>query len=133
MRTASHAVQTWLEFDHEVLGGNYHGHHPVGPTTKIEMAMDARKHPILAGVTLNEASDALYKNDGHAADIRVLLTGSIPDQPSEALAWTREFKGGRVFYTSLGSQETFAKADFRRMLANALFWSAGRKPETKKP
>src|SRR5687767_5353675 len=30
IRTASHAVQTWLEFDQEVLGGNYHGHHPKG-------------------------------------------------------------------------------------------------------
>ena len=133
VRTASHAVQTWLEFDREVLGGNYHGHHPVGPTTKIELAPEAGKHPILAGVNLSEAGDALYKNEGHAADIQVLLTGSIPDQPREALAWTREYKGGRVFYTSLGAQDTFAKPDFRRMLANALFWSAGREPETKNP
>jgi hypothetical protein len=133
VRTASHAVQTWLEFDREVLGGNYHGHHPVGPTTRIERAADAGKHPILAGVKLSEAGDALYKNEGHAADIQVLLTGSIPEQPSEALAWTRETKGGRVFYTSLGAQETFAKPDFRRMLANALFWSSGREPEQKKP
>ena len=81
----------------------------------------------------SEAGDALYKNEGHAADIQVLLTGSIPSQPTEALAWAREYKGGRVFYTSLGAQDTFAKPDFRRMLANALFWSAGREPETKKP
>jgi type 1 glutamine amidotransferase len=83
-------------------------------------------------VKLSEAGDSLYKNEGHAADIQVLLTGSIPDQPREPLAWTREYKGGRVFYTSLGAQETFAKPDFRRMLANALFWSAGREPEIKK-
>ena len=38
VRTASHAVQTWLEFDREVLGGNYQSHHPVGPVTKIEVA-----------------------------------------------------------------------------------------------
>jgi hypothetical protein len=133
VRTASHAVQTWLEFDREVLGGNYHGHHPVGPKTKIELAPGAKKHPILAGVNLSEVGDALYKNEGHAADITVLLTGSIPDQPSEALAWTREYKGGRVFYTSLGAQDTFAKPDFRRLLANALFWSVGREPELKKP
>jgi type 1 glutamine amidotransferase len=126
VRTASHAVQTWLAFDKEVLGGNYHGHHAVGPVTKIEVAAGAAKHPILAGVELREAADSLYKNEGHASDIDVLLKGTIPDQPSEALAWTREYKGGRILYTSLGAQETFQQAGFRRLLANALFWTAGR-------
>ncbi len=131
VRTASHAVQTWLDFDHEVLGGNYHGHHPVGPTTKIDVSAGVEKHPILTGVKLSEAGDALFKNEGHAKDIEVLLTGTISGEPSEALAWTRQYKGGRVFYTSLGAQETFAKPEFRRLLANALFWTAGREPEAK--
>src|SRR4051812_24274860 len=100
VRTASHAVQTWLDFDHEVLGGNYHNHHPVGPVMKIDMVAGAEEHPILAGVRISSANDALYKNEGHAADIHVLLTGTIPGQPTEAIGWTREYKGGRVFYTS---------------------------------
>lgn len=133
VRTASHAVQTWLEFDKEVLGGNYHGHHPVGPVTKIEATAEAKKHPILAGVELAAVNDSLYKNEGHASDINVLLKGSIPDQPVEALAWTRDYKGGRVFYTSLGAQDTFQQPAFRRMLANALFWTARRNVEEKKP
>lgn len=131
VRTASHAVQTWLEFDQDVLGGNYHGHHPVEPVTQIEVAADAGKHPILAGVTLTSVHDALYKNEGHAADINILLTGSIADQPVEPIAWTRETSGGRVFYTSLGAQDTFEDPNFRRMLANALFWTAGRAVEVK--
>ena len=133
VRTASHAVQTWLKFDREVLGGNYRSHHPVGPVTKIEATAVGKEHPILAGVELSTVGDALYKNEGHAADIKLLLRGTIPDQPTEALAWTREFKGGRIFYTSLGAQDTFEKPGFRRMLANALFWTAGRNVETKKP
>jgi type 1 glutamine amidotransferase len=132
VRTASHAVQTWLEFDREVLGGNYRSHHPVGPITKVEVADGGRKHPILAGVELDTASDSLYKNAGHADDIEVLLRGTIPDQPSEPLAWTRMHNGGRIFYTSLGAQETFKNEAFRRMLANALFWTAGRNVERKK-
>jgi type 1 glutamine amidotransferase len=131
VRTASHAVQTWLDFDHEVLGGNYHNHHSVGPVTKIEVAADARKHPILKGVELTEVNDSLYKNEGHATDIDVLLRGTIPGQPTESLAWTRQYKGGRIFYTSLGAQDTFEKPAFRRMLANALFWTAGREVEKK--
>lgn len=129
VRTASHAVQTWLEFDKEVLGGNYQSHHPVGLVTQIKVSPGAEKHPILDGVELSSVSDALYKNEGHAGDIQVLLSGSIPDQPSEAIAWTRELKGGRIFYTSLGAQDTFKVPAFRRMLVNALFWTAKRDVE----
>ncbi|HWC89698.1 MAG TPA: ThuA domain-containing protein, partial [Pirellulales bacterium] len=133
VRTASHAVQTWLEFDHEVLGGNYHSHHPAGPSMTIKVEPGAATHPILAGVELTTAGDALYKNSGHATDIQVLLSGTIPAQPTEAIAWTRDYRGGRVFYTSLGAQDTFRTPSFRRMLANALFWTAGRSLEPKNP
>jgi type 1 glutamine amidotransferase len=126
VRTASHAVQTWLEFDKLVLGGNYKSHHPAGPVTKVEATEAAAGHPILAGVKLTSAADSLYKNLGHAADIRVLLTGTIDGQPTEPIAWTREVNGGRVFYTSLGAQETFRDPAFRRMLAQAILWAAKR-------
>jgi len=126
VRTASHAVQTWLAFDGEVLGGNYKGHYAKGPVTKIRVADAAKKHPILAGVTLKTAPGPLYKNTGAAGDIKVLMTGNIPGH-SEPLTWTREVNGGRVFYTSLGTRKTFADENFRRMIANALFWTAERK------
>lgn len=131
VRTASHAVQTWLEFDQLVLGGNYKSHHPLGPVTKVDVVAPAAEHPILAGVTLKSAKDSLYKNAGHAADIQILLNGTIEGQATEPLAWTREVNGGRVFYTSLGAEETVADPNFRRMLANALFWTARRSTEPK--
>jgi type 1 glutamine amidotransferase len=93
----------------------------------------AAQHPILAGVALKSVGDALYKNSGHATDIDVLLRGTIDGQPSEPVAWTRQHAGGRVFYTSLGAQDTFRNPDFRRMLANALFWTAGRSVEARQP
>ena len=136
VRTASHAVQTWLEFDREVLGGNYQGHYDRGITTKVEAvpyANAATKHPILAGVETADVQDPLYKNSGHNDDVNVLLEGTIPDHPPEPLAWTREYKKGRLFYTSLGAQDTFAQEWFRRMLANALFWTTAREVETKRP
>ncbi|MDZ4848694.1 MAG: ThuA domain-containing protein [Pirellulaceae bacterium] len=129
VRTASHAVQTWLEFDKEVLGGNYKSHHPVGPVTQISVKPAGASHPILSGVELTKVNDALYKNLGYAADIQVLLAGTIPGQPSEPIAWTRDYQGGRIFYTSLGAQDTFETPSFRRMLANALFWTAHREPQ----
>ncbi|MEX0612715.1 MAG: ThuA domain-containing protein [Pirellulales bacterium] len=133
VRTASHAVQTWLEFDREVLGGNYHGHYDKGITTIVDVVPGAKKHPVLAGVSITAVQDPLYKNGGHADDIRVLLRGTIPNQPSEPLAWIRDYKNGRIFYTSLGAEDTFQQPGFRRMLANALFWTSRRDVELKRP
>ncbi len=133
VRTASHAVQTWLEFDHEVLGGNYHMHYPKGPVSTIEKVAEAKQHPVLEGVEITRASEPLYKNSGHAGDVRVLLRGTIDGEPAEDVAWVREYKSGRVFYTSLGGEETFQQPGFRRMLANALFWTAGREVERRAP
>lgn len=127
VRTASHAVQTWLEFDRAILGGNYLGHYDKEPATTIEVTTAGKSHPIVKDVTLTSAPGPLYKNTGHADDITVLLTGSNPGRV-EPLAWTREVKGGRVFYTSLGDAKTFDDPQFRRMLAQAIFWSARREP-----
>jgi hypothetical protein len=33
----------------------------------------------------------------------------------------------------VGAQDTFKQPGFRRMLANALFWTAGREVEERKP
>jgi putative membrane-bound dehydrogenase-like protein len=125
VRTASHAFQNWLALDKEVLGGNYDNHYPEGPPCRIEVVPTARQHAILKGFTPYESVASLYKNTGLAKDVEVLLTGSIPGH-TEPLAWTRLHNGGRVFYTSLGHPRDFANASFRRLLTNALFWTAGR-------
>jgi len=35
-----------------------------------------------------------------------------------------EVKGHRTFYTSLGVPEDFKNENFKRMLVNAIFWTA---------
>ena len=50
LRTASHAYQNWLDFDREVLGGNYDGHYGSGTVTRVEFAPGAESHPILTEV-----------------------------------------------------------------------------------
>ncbi|MES2694805.1 MAG: hypothetical protein V4773_15135 [Verrucomicrobiota bacterium] len=37
-----------------------------------------------------------------------------------------EYNGGRVFYTSLGVPEDFKDENFRRLLLNAINWTARR-------
>jgi len=125
VRTASHALQNWLDLDKEVLGGNYHGHYSSDPETEIKIVESGKSHPVLSGFTPFRSAASLYKNEGLATDNELLLTGTIPEH-TEAIAWTRMHKGGRVFYTSLGHPQDFTEASFRRLLVNALFWTAGR-------
>jgi type 1 glutamine amidotransferase len=128
IRTASHAFQKWLDLDKEVLGGNYKGHYAAGPVALVEFTDKGTSHPVLAGVKPWKSAGSLYKNTGLAKDAEILLTGSIPGY-SEPIAWTRGYKGGRIFYTSLGHQKDFEEESFLRMIANALYWTAGRAPE----
>ena len=122
IRTASHGFQNWLEMDKEVFGGSYGNHYKDGPKTDIKIIED---HPVLAGFKPFESVGSLYKNPTNAKDVRVLLSGTIPEH-TEPIAWVRDYKGGRVFYTSLGHPEDFKNAGFVKMLVNALFWTAKR-------
>jgi type 1 glutamine amidotransferase len=130
IRTASHAIQTWLDLDKEVLGGNYKGHYSVGPITDVKFTDKAKDHPILKDVMPFKSKASLYKNTGLAKDVDVLLTGSIPDH-EEPLAWTRSYKGARIFYTSLGAQSDFQEENFLKMMTNGILWAAGRAPRMK--
>ncbi len=130
IRTASHAIQTWLDLDKEVLGGNYKGHYNVGPLCEINFPDDARKHPILDGVKSFRSKGSLYKNTGLAKDANVLLAGSIPGH-IEPIAWTRMYKEGRIFYTSLGAQSDFQEESFLRLMTNGILWAGNRAPRAK--
>jgi type 1 glutamine amidotransferase len=125
IRTASHAIQTWLDLDREVFGGDYKNHYKEGPVTEIKIAPPAKDHPILKGVEPYKSAGSLYKNPAIAKDVEVLLTGTIPEH-TEPIAWTRTYKGGRVFYTSLGHPKDFEEASYLRLLANAILWTAKR-------
>jgi type 1 glutamine amidotransferase len=129
VRTASHAFQNWLELDHLIFGGDYHSHYGSGPDVKIAIAEGAADHPVLKGVEPFESKSKLYKNPHPAPDINLLLTGSIPEH-KEPVAWTRKYRDGRVFYTSLGGPDDFKQKVFQTLLVNAIFWTAQRKLTT---
>ena len=128
VRTASHAVQTWLEFDKEILGGNYKGHFKAGPTCQVRLSARHKNHPVLAGIKDFTSPASLYKNTGQADDCQVLMTGEIPGN-TEPLTWVRSHKGGRVFYTSLGHPADFRNEQFLRLLTNAVKWTAAKSNE----
>ncbi|MSU49919.1 MAG: hypothetical protein EXS37_12680 [Opitutus sp.] len=142
IRTASHAFALgknqplpvghaeWAAWDAEVIGGNYTNHHGRGPTTTVTLAANApADHSILRGVNLPFTTEStLYKNTPLKPGTQALITGTIPGQPAEPLAWTfTRADGGRTFYTSLGGPNDFKNPAFTQLLRNALLWAAGAK------
>jgi type 1 glutamine amidotransferase len=49
--------------------------------------------------------------------------GTVKGHPPEPLAWTHEFKGGRIFYTSLGHPNDFKEESFRSLVRNGMEWA----------
>ena len=140
IRTASHAFSlrgdtkapeghgVWPEFDAQVLGGHYTNHHNAGPPVTLTSAEGASKSPLLKGVDVGSLTSkgTLYKVSPLAASAAPILTGTIPGQTPEPVAWTNlTALGGRVFYTSLGHAGDFAQPAFTRLLRNAITWAAG--------
>lgn len=135
IRTASHAFHTrgrrpagheeWQEFDRDVLGGNYHGHHPAGPKTRIAIAPGAAEHPILTDIAVDSlvGNGSLYQVRPLAKTAVPILIGSIANQPDEPVAWTHTYRSSRIFYTSLGHPQDFENPHFVRLLTNATFWA----------
>lgn len=145
IRTASHAFAprgvfgvpkghaAWPEFDPEILGGHYEGHHnnkePGDPKTFIWGLPEAAGHPIMRGVSGQERSTRawLYKVLPLSGAAEPLMMGRVGERrPHEPVAWTNTGKyGNRVFYTSLGHPDEFADADFLRLLVNGILWAVG--------
>ena len=139
IRTASHPFDRkqkpdagkadWPLFDNEVLGMDYQGHYgnkpPNDPATLIKPVADQAAHAILRNVPAEEfeVTSHLYKNRDPAESVTILMTGRIEGRDVlEPVAWTNTYKGGRIFYTSLGNPEDFEIPAFRTMLKNAVFW-----------
>jgi nicotinamidase-related amidase/type 1 glutamine amidotransferase len=140
IRTASHAfavrdqnaplangAATWPEFDPEVLGGHYTGHHGVGPKVATAVAPGAEKHPILRRVDLTRllSNGSLYRVTPLAGSTTPIVIGSISGQDPQPLAWTNSTRIGqsRVFYTSLGHPDDFQNPAFQKLLLNGICWA----------
>ena len=123
IRTASHAFENWKEWDHDVLGGNYHMHYGHELLPVIRAAPGAARHSILHGLpTEFVAHGGLYKNAPLPPGSVPLLFGTIPDQPVEPVAWTHSYQGARIFYTSLGHPKDFETEPFKQLVVNAIYW-----------
>jgi nicotinamidase-related amidase len=116
---ASNMLAQWPEFDRDVLGGNYQGHHGHLKTgTDVSIVPGMENHPVLKGVTAFNSPNWLYQNRPLRSDkITVLLTGSNPEVPDEPVAW---INGNNVIYTSLGHWDDWKIESFRNLMFNSV-------------
>ena len=148
--TSSYARWSWNSkewdggFGRQVLGEtwiDHHGQHGKQSTRGV-LAPGAKGHPIVTGI---RDGDIWGPTDVYAVRLpvrdgtRVLLLGQVlsgmkpADPPVEGsvndpmmpIAWTREYKGGRMFTTTMGASQDLESAGVRRMLVNAVYWAIG--------
>jgi hypothetical protein len=47
------------------------------------------------------------------------------NDPMLPVAWTKRYKGGRIFTTTMGSAQDLLNEPFRRLVVNACYWAIG--------
>ena len=149
IRTASHAFSLrgdpapdghaqWTEFDAEVFGGSYAGHHgnksdaDISTFTRFADGVSSAT-ALMKGVSFGDAAEFettswLYKTSPLKPGANVLMMGRVGDRkPHEPVTWTfLNVAGGRSFYTSLGHKDDFANEGFCQLLTNGVYWALGR-------
>ena len=117
-------LSNWTEFDAEVLGGNYQGHHGhLEEGTKVSLVPGVANHPLLKGVSLNgfKSPNWLYINSPlRSENSLVLLFGTVPEQPSEPVFWVNKNNYGTSIYTSLGHWDDWKIESFKNLMFNTV-------------
>jgi type 1 glutamine amidotransferase len=127
----------------EMIGGYFDGHpwHQ-----EVTVRVEDRKHPATAHLPETfTIKDEIYQfRDWSRSGVRVLLSldpssvdltkkGVKRTDKDFALAWTREFGRGRVFYTALGHEPAvWRDARFQQHLAGGIQWATG-SPSSSRP
>jgi len=129
-------------FGKQILGEtwvSHHGHH--GRESTRGIVADA-SHPIATGIKDGDiwGPTDVYgirlpiSGDAHTVIKGQVLVGmSADDKPVEGkkndpmmpIGWTRTYKDGRTFTTTMGSADDLPSEGVRRMLVNAAYWCVG--------
>jgi len=126
------AFQAWPEY-HKIIGTKYYlkeTQENRGSTYKHDIDMNVHiadvSHPITRGMSDFQIHDEGYKYCGFEKNNRVLLTTEHPDS-DKTIAWTRKYGKANVCTIHLGHDSAaYANPNFRRLIARAIRWSAGR-------
>lgn len=130
------SYQDWDEY-RRIIGGRYFLKDTIvdGKTWKastykhderIKISVADPGHPVTAGVGPFEILDEVYGGYEVLPDSRPLLTTDHPAN-TPTLGWWRTYGAARVVYLQLGhDHHAFENPNFRRLLANAVSWAAGK-------
>ncbi len=133
-------------FGRQILGERWVSHHGAhgSQSTRGILNKDEAKHPILAGL---KDGDIWGPTDVYGATplkpATILVYGQVlkgmkstdeplpgkKNEPMMPVAWTRDYKGGRIFTTTMGASQDLEAAGTRRMLVNAALWCTGLEKE----
>jgi type 1 glutamine amidotransferase len=123
-------------FGRDVFGQKWITHHGSQSSTDVAVHAANAGHPILRGVGPFRARSWLYHVAPLNGEATVLLDGTTVNSnkrdkfaefpATQPVAWTRQYKSSRVFFTTLGHPEDFAQASMRRLVINGIYWALGR-------
>jgi len=130
------SFQQWDEY-RKIIGAKYYLK-PVEQAGKMRQASTYKHdvdiavqikdaaHPITRGVSDFVIRDETYKNCGFERDNHVLLSTDHPTS-DRSLGWVRKYAKARVCGIQLGhGREAYANPNYRRLVAGAIRWCAGR-------
>ena len=145
LRTSTHAFQYKAghpreglndAFGRDVFGQKWITHHGSQSSTDVTVHASDATHAILRGVVPFHARSWLYHVDPLNGPATVLLDGTAVNSNKAArqtefpltqpVAWTRQYKQSRVFFTTLGHPDDFAAEPMRRLVLNGILWALGR-------
>lgn len=130
------SYQGWPDYE-RIIGGRYveppekggpAGAAPSGYEHDVDIPVTvvARGHPVTAGLADFTIRDEIYWGFRVGADVTPLLSTTHP-KSGKPLAWCRTEGRSRVAYVLLGhGPSAFGDANYRRLMANAIRWAAGR-------
>src|SRR4029453_1994306 len=123
-------------FGRDVFGQKWITHHGNQSSTDVTVRGGAGANLILRGVQPFHARSWLYHVEPLNGEATVLLDGTAVNSnktdkfaefpATQPVAWTRQYKRSRVFFTTLGHPDDFAQESMRRLVINGMYWALGR-------
>jgi type 1 glutamine amidotransferase len=122
----------WRWWWEEVVGGrhvNEPGHGQPLSTWEHDQELDVEvvaRHPVTEGVESFRILDETYKRGWISPDVTPLLATDNPTSDA-TVAWVGPYRRARVVFIQLGhGREAHLHPAFRRLVRNAVLWTAGR-------
>jgi type 1 glutamine amidotransferase len=97
---------------------------------RVKMHIEDPKHPITKDMDDFEVEDETYNRQTFCDGIQVLVSTDHP-RSDKPIAWVHNYRKARVFgYQSGHDAKVWTDANFQRLMARGIRWTAGRLPAT---